>query len=86
MILCNLSAYMCDWSLGAHNVYAFNFILKIGCDTDLACLWCRLCLCMAMRSCKMLIVDIEHDDRAKRAMNKIIAGKYFTFHISIASD
>ena len=41
---------------------------------------------MAMRSCKMLIVDIEHDDRAKRAMNKIIAGKYFTFHISIASD
>jgi hypothetical protein len=29
---------------------------------------------MAMRSCKMLIVDIEHDDRAQRAMNKIIAG------------
>ena len=24
---------MCDWSLGAHKVYASNFILKIGCDT-----------------------------------------------------
>lgn len=33
-----------------------------------------------------LIVDIEPDDRVKRAMNEINAGKSFTFHISIALD
>ena len=25
---------MCDWSLGTHEFYAFNFILKIGCDSS----------------------------------------------------
>jgi len=34
----------------------------------------------------MLIVDIEHDELMTVPMNKIIAGKYFIFHISIASD
>ena len=24
---------MCDWSLGTHKFCAFNFILKIGCDS-----------------------------------------------------
>ena len=30
---CNLSACVCDWFLGTHEFCAFNFILKIGCDT-----------------------------------------------------
>ena len=29
----NLSTYVCDWSLGTHEFSAFNFILKIGCDS-----------------------------------------------------
>ena len=30
---CDLSACVCDWFLGTHEFCAFNFILKIGCDT-----------------------------------------------------
>ena len=32
--ICNLSACVCDGSLGTHEFCAFNFILKIGCDTS----------------------------------------------------
>ena len=31
----NLSACVCDYFLGTHEFSAFNFILKIGCDTSL---------------------------------------------------
>jgi len=32
---CNLSACVYDWFLSTHEFCAFNFILKIGCDTEL---------------------------------------------------